>query len=419
MEYILEISKAALDAREHALTFPQIHNIIVQKAIEIQRMKTIDAGKAWRSYDKQAFSPTFMKVAATKTIRAMISWGLFEKEGKNTYVASEDLLEIGKSVLERREISYKRHIIQNMIRNDSELVFTPSRYLIPIRDFRLPARLLKGLEYFPSEEAFPRTSLDVKRILEVNMVDFDMMSTWGQFFNFTNEFNPKILDVEGAKQIFLACWIASVADLAHVYKMISRSGEVAESDSRGALTNKALEHSKTILEELGLIQAHEIQQIRARTEVKTSNRRTPTPRTLAEQLKETDGIIVSEDERARGIWIREDVNPAKVFVILPRKVSDQVFTVSIVKYYRHLKEGLGSPYVWVSQLRAMCCRELGIQDQVFDESLMHTYSKQPDKFEFSMIGGDASRGKIRPFGKPFRLYDQIFRMVRLEDHLVD
>jgi hypothetical protein len=64
MEYILEISKAALDAGEHTLTFPQIHNIIVQKAIATQRMKTIDAGKAWRNYDKQAFSPTFLKVAA-------------------------------------------------------------------------------------------------------------------------------------------------------------------------------------------------------------------------------------------------------------------------------------------------------------------------------------------------------------------
>lgn len=42
MEYILEISKAAVDARENTLTFPQIHNLIVRKAIKIQMMKTIN-----------------------------------------------------------------------------------------------------------------------------------------------------------------------------------------------------------------------------------------------------------------------------------------------------------------------------------------------------------------------------------------
>lgn len=414
MEYILAISQVALSIRDGALTFQHIHNIILRTAISIQRKKTIDAGKAWRNYDKQARSPTFLRVAANKTIRTMINWGLLKKVGKKVYDPTNDLLEIGNYVSEKREIEYKRHILDSMVRNEPELAFTPSRYLIPIRDFILPASFSTNLENLPDREAFPRTASHIKKVLKVNMVDFDMMSVWGQFFNFTNVFNPKIINIDNVKQFYLTCWVASVAELNHTYKMIAENGKVALSDLQLNSTRRGLEHSITLLKQLNLI---DFQQRMAK--VKTPIPQAPTLGILVKKLAKTGATIISEDNKDRGIKIRENLNPANVFVILPRKVSDKEFNITLARHYRFLKKRFGSPYVWISQLRALCCRELGIQDQIFDESLTASYHKRPEKFEFSMIGGDATRGRIRPFGKPFRLHDQIFRIIRLEDQLLD
>jgi len=414
MEYIVAISQLALRMKDHAFTFPQIHNIVLRRATEIQKMKTIEAGKAWRDYDKQAKSPSFLRMAAKKTIRAMIRWGLLAQKKEELYAATNDLLEIGKYVSERKEPDFRRQILDNMIRNEPELSFSPSRYLIPIRDFILPVSFSAELEDLPLEEAFPRHAPIVKRVLKVNMVDFGIMSIWGQFFNFTNEFSPKIIDVEDVKQIYLTCWIASLAELDRVYKVVLENGKVALSDIQLESIGGSLKHSLAILKERNWI---DIKQGMVR--VKTSVFRASILGRAAKELTVTDAIMISEDDEGRGIEIRENLNPSKVFVILPRKVSEQRFNTSLMKHHQFLQRMLKSPYVWISQLRALCCRELGIQDQIFDEALTASYQKCPEKFEFSMIGGDVTRGRFRPFGKPFRLYNQTFRMLRLEDSLLD
>lgn len=412
--YIFAIAGAVQDERLSQIAFDEIHEIIKRVAIAMQTTREIESGKRYRDYRKMAQEKAFMREATNKTVQAMILWGLLRRlatvEGRKKerlYYIEPKLHTIGEQLSQKRLRKARLIIFDRILDSERDSAFTPDLF-IRIRDSSLISEGELSEYDLPTDGVFKMTPNLLRNYLKVGQVDFRMITYWCEELNLLNVFNPRILDIKSPQEVYSTVWLASTDELSSLYERVV-SGD-PEIRSFGDLNSaKLLELLKAVRSENG----HLVPLVGSRFRVSEN-------RTIIESVEEpytSELIVIGEKGKSRGLIHEELKGSENIYLFSSRNVSIETFTSVLKKHYQSLRIRWKTPYVWISPLRALCCRTLMIGDEDFDIRLTHLYKASPEAFEFSKAATRAFRTRVRLFEKPFKLYGQPFRMIRLVDKL--
>jgi hypothetical protein len=409
-DYLFAIARVVCYEDLATITFDDIHRIIKKLAISLQTTKEIEAGKKWRDYRKKALEPTFMKEATDKTIAAMILWGYLERPSptekssrkERWYYVRPSLLKIGEAILKEKLHKAKLMLFNSILQSERESAFTP-QLLTRIRDSSTKSELEKEYK-LPTDGVIQWSTHFVRNHLKISQLDFKNIISWYQELGFLNVFDPKILDINLPKEIYLTIWLATDGELSSYYdKIVEGKAQIksfADIHCMSLLENiKAIrlenDHPKPLMGKFLEIDKNQL---------------------IQESLRnpfESKLILIGEKSRFRGIVTTEVKQMEKIYLLFPKQVTLDDFSETLKKHYDILRVKWKSPYVWISPLRALCCRTLMITDSSFDDMLIQLYEREPEALEFSKAATGIFRKRVRVFEKPFKLYGNPFRMIRL------
>jgi len=413
-DYITAISKTIHDESLSSITFDEIHHIIKTFAIRVQATREIEAGKKWRDYRKKSQEPAFMREAADKTVSAMIRWGFLEgspQAGKarkieRSYRVKPRLQAIGHAVFSGEFREAKLMIFDRILRMEKESAFTP-QLLVKIRDST--TKSIAETEYgLPTEGVIQFSAVLLKSKLGVGQVDFRMIVSWFEELELLNGFNPRVLDVKEAEEIYPTSWVATEAELLSFYSQVAKGNYKTES-------LRDLSCSR-ILEAIGALKSENDQPIVVSGEQFKVRECSAVKNSLLDPYG-SKLVLIGEGLKFQGLISREIRAVDNMYLLLPTQPSFESFVKTLSKYYNVLRMKWKTPYVWISPLRALCCRSLMISDELFDDLLTQFYKRTPESMEFSKSATGIFRKRVRIFEKPFKLYGNPFRMIRLVENV--
>jgi len=410
LDYIATVAKAVHDERLTSITFTEIHQIIKRYAIRVQATREIEAGKKWRDYRKKSQEPTFMREAADKTASAMVRWGLLDRVPKKekserserSYEVKPRLKAIGEAVSSEQIRKAKLITLDRILRSERESPLTP-KLLVRIRDSTLTSYVETEYE-LPSQGVIQWSAAILRSKLGVSEVDIKMITSWFQALELLNVFNPRVLDVKQAQEIYLTLWIATEAELLSFYSRIV--------DGTYKIESLKDQSCLRILEAFGAIRSDKNRLAALVGESLRISEIEAVRKSLADPFT-SNLMLVGESSKFQGLLYGEIESLESIYVLHPRQPSLDSFIVVLKKYYEKLKTKWKSPYVWIAPLRALCCRSMMISDHEFDDLLTQFYKQTPDSIEFSKAATGIFRKRTRVFEKPFKLYGNPFRMIRL------
>jgi hypothetical protein len=289
------------------------------------------------------------------------------------------------------------------LHSEKDSAFTPDM-LVKIRDSKMEPP--EGLSEYdlPTDGIFVQTPSLIANHLEVSQVDFTMIAYWCQELNLLNVFNPRILEVKLPEEVYLTVWLASADELVSFYDRVLAGdfeiGSLAELNCA-----KLLEAMKAIRIENGRL----IPLAGPRFEISENQLSLKS----LEDPYAAELIMIGEKSKSRCLLRRELKGFERIHFLCPRCTSGDAFAETLKKYYHTLRTKWKTPYVWISPLRALSCRALMISDEDFDSMLTDLYKSKPEAIEFSKAATGIFRIRVRIFEKPFKLYGQPFRMIRL------
>lgn len=412
--YIFAIARFVYEERLTSISFDEMHRRIKKFAIDVQVAKEIEAGKKWRDYRKKAQEATFMREAADKTITAMVRWGFLErptpgetgKKREREYYVKPRLHAIGQELVQERLQKARLLIFDRILQSERDTAFAP-QLLVKIRDAHTISEL--GREYaLPADGVIQSTPAFVRNSLKIGQIDFNMTISWFQALKFLNVFDPKVLDTKLPQEIYLTAWLATEEELSSFYRKIT-SGNTETKSFTELNCMKLLEIIEAIRVENGqfIPLMGESLKIRENKNVQQS----------LNDPYVSNLTLIGDTPRFQGLATTDMKDVRNVYYLFPRQISTGTFAGILRKYYETLRIKWKSPYVWISPLRALCCRSLMIDDDYFDGMLTQLYKQRPEAFEFSKAATGIFRKRVRVFEKPFKLYGNPFRMVRLVEHL--
>lgn len=231
-----------------------------------------------------------------------------------------------------------------------------------------------------------------------------MIIYWCKELNLLNEFNPRILDIKSPREVYLTVWLASTDELSSFYNRVVVGDP--EIRSFGDLNcARLLELTKAVRAEDNHLVPLAGSQFEA-SENQSIIRGVEAPYT-------SELILIGEKSKFSGL-IRGELEGFKnIYLLTSRHISNETFVSTLTNHYQTLRTKWKTPYVWISPLRALCCRTLMIGDEDFDDMLTSLYRANPEAMEFSKAATGIFRTRVRLFEKPFKLYGQPFRMIRL------
>jgi hypothetical protein len=411
IDYTFALANVVHDERLSRITFDQIHKVIKRVAIAKQTAREIEAGKKWRDYRKKSLEKTFMREAAEKTASAMVRWDFLkrptpkERSGKEErwYFVRPELNVLGEKLSQKRLQEASLMIFDSILRSERDSAFTPA-LLIQIRDSKIKSQE-QLLEYsLPSEGVIEETPGYLRNYLKVGQIDFSMITYWCQELSLLNVFNPKILDIKLPEQVYLTVWFASLSELSSFYDKVF-AGDMRIRSFSDLNCAKLLEKIEAVRVENGRLTA----MAGPRFEIREN-------RFIRTSIKDpylSELILIGEKSRFREL-VRKDLEEfVNIHLLSPRHISTEAFVDTLRKYYGTLKSKWRTPYVWIAPLRSLCSRALLTSDEDFDNMLTNFYKTNLDTVEFSKAATGIFRKRVRVFEKPFKLYGQPFRMIRL------
>ena len=408
--YIFAIARAVYGERLSQITFDEIHRTIRKVAIAMQTTREIEAGKRYKDYRKMAQERTFMRAAADKTVSAMILWGFLKRpaprdRGKKErwYYIEPELYSLGETLSQNRLRRAGLMVFDRILDSERDSAFTPD-LLVRIRDSRAISEEKLSEYNLPTDGVFTNTPSLVRNYLKVGQVDFRMITYWCKELNLLNEFNPRILDIKSPHEVFLTMWLASTNELSSFYNRVVVGDP--EIRSFGDLNcARLLELIKAVRAENNHLVPLSGSQFEA-SENQSIIRSVEAPYT-------SELIVVGEKSKFRGLISGELEGFKNIYLLTSRHISNETFASTLKNHYQTLRTKWKTPYVWISPLRALCCRTLMIGDEDFDDMLTSLYKANPEAMEFSKAATRIFRTRVRLFEKPFKLYGQPFRMIRL------
>jgi len=410
-DYILALASVAHNERLGRITFDEIHRIIKKVAIATQTTREIQAGKKWKDYRKMALEKTFMRTAAKKTASAMVIWGFLKRPTPNErtakterwYYVRSELQDLGKELSQKRLRKARLMMFDHILQSERESAFTPD-LMARIRDSKTKYQEELSEYNLPTEGVLAQTPNLIKNYLKVSQVDLTMITYWCQELNLLNIFNPRILDVRLPEEVYLTVWLASANELSSFYsRVVARDLEMRSfSDLNCA---KLLEAMNAVRIENG----DTIPLAGPQFDISEN------PFTLKsfDDPYASELIVIGEKPKFRGLVRGRLKEFEDTYLLCSRHISKDTFCEKLKKYYHTLRAKWKTPYVWISPLRALCCRALMVSDEDFDNMLTNLYKEKPEAIELSKAATGIFRTRVRLFEKPFKLYGQPFRMIRL------
>lgn len=406
-DYIFAIAKYASDERASELSFDEVHTIIKKYAIRIQGEKEIEKGRRYRDYRKRALDPSFMKEAADKTVTAMVRWGLLERKqplGTNKrekrYVIRSRLSEIGEALSSGLDRKARLIVFDRILRSEKDSTFNPD-ILFKIRESIISSGLEENYS-LPKEGALQWSSGSF------STRDFKTAIVWFQTLRLINIFDPKILDIKLPQEIYLTSWLATYDELIDFY---NKKGE--EPKEKTAFVSR---NCKEILKTL---KAANLEDDSSKLSYSSLFFKFSRHGYQNDSISAYDFDLITIGVKGNSYFLMtpKSSKTEKMYVLLERDATMDDFRNLLTKHYETLKTKWRTPYVWIAPLRSLCCRSLMISDECFDGKLTRLYQQKPEAIEFSKAATGIFRSRVRVFEKPFKLYSNPFRMMRLVEKI--
>jgi hypothetical protein len=414
IDYILAVANVAFSEKCDKISYEDIHKIIKDVAIKAQIAQEIDAGKRYHDYRKKSQEDeNFMREAADKTVSAMITWGLMERipsEAKETkkarrYHVKQTLHAIGQETNRSQTDAARLILFDRMLRSEKETAFNID-FFLKIRDSHSSSNV--SVEFkLPDEGVILWSAANLRNNFEISQPDFNILTVWCKQLGLLNIFDPKALEITGPKEVYLSVWIASVSELA---AYCEKGTPASRTDVSSVDKN-----CDKILKKIGATYDNQNNIVTLCGFPLDISNNEFVLRNLNTSLS-SDLLVVGERKKTQQlIFNKKMANFEKVYLILRKQPSLDEFTKTLIQNYNQLKITLKTPYVWISALRSLCARSLQITDKQFDDFLVQYYRLKPEAMEFSKAATGYFRRRVRIFEKPFKLYEQTFRMIRLVD----
>jgi len=412
-DYIFAIANFVYNEKLSKISFDEIHKIIKKVAIAAQTTREIEAGKKWRDYRKKAQEKTFMREAADKTVSAMILCGFLKRPAQQEksekkerwYYVKPELHVLGEELSQKRLRNARLMVFDHTLQSERDSAFTPD-LLVKIRDSKKKSGEKLSEYNLPAEGVFEETPYFVRNYLKVSLVDWTMITYWCQELSLLNVFNPRILDIKLPEEVYLTVWLASAHELSSFYDRVS-AGDPEIRSFADLNCARLLETIRAVRPENGRL----IPLAGPQFEVSENQfilKSVDNP--YASEL-----ILVGERSKFRGLvrgGLKEFEN---IHLFHPKYISSDTFAETLKRHYHTLRTQWKTPYVWIAPLRSLCSRALMVSDENFDNMLTDLYKAKPEAIEFSKAATGIFRKRVRVFEKPFKLYGQPFRMIRLVD----
>ncbi len=416
-DYILAIAQHVFVEKTSHISYDEMYNIMKTFAIRVQVEKEIEAGKRYKDYRKKAQDPSFLREAADKTVAAMTLWGMLERysvvgsSGKKEkrYRANRRLYEIGEAILSKKADKARIIIFDRILRSEEESEFTPQT-LTRIRDSTISSEFteFKTNYALPDQGVIPWSAGFVRNNFQTSPIDFKLIISWFQELRILNVFNPRIIGIKMPQEIYLTAWIATDEELTDFYNQII--------EGRRDFNSFASQNCLRLLEIIGAVEVNGDRIDPASGNSLKINENSLVKNSLVDPY-DSKLVLVRERDKSRYLISATPKQVGRMFMIVEKDVNMGIFRLILSKYYNILKKTWKTPYVWISPLRALCCRSIMISDECFDLKLTQLYEEKPEAIEFSKAATGIFRSRVRIFEKPFKLYNNPFRMVRLVENL--
>lgn len=438
LQYILEIATYSTD--KESLSVIDVLEIIAQarKKIELERAER-PFTRISLSYaeEEDYWKQKYVKRRAEEVYRVLRKWNLLDENGEVTnrlkkigefyheYLMSgkEDKLEISKNLL-----------LDSILKSGKEEPFSPSRFLLKIRDHYLSrlkvkckTRNKKIIERIIdiNEEGIAYATKDfVEKVINTNLVSFQVLRDWGKFFELTNWFRMRLRDPDVINVISPKFGIYLTRQTCTLYEMIQASTficsrksmspqELMQYMSHKNKKNYSLYVIKSILyglEYLGLVKK-ELGNYVFTAPIEIS------PRNMILLGLKKNCLILSEGERRGVVFKLEekliDEDPRKILFLFKPKIDLQKFYKGLKQVYSSLLTYRAQNFVYIPVLREETCKFLRITDNTFDRLLKDCAHKYYDELEFVRAPQRFGLLKEAKFGRPIILNDNAYYLIRI------
>jgi len=300
-------------------------------------------------------------------------------------------------------------LFDRILRTERESEFTPQT-LMKIRNSTIPSESLelKTNYSLPYDGTIPWSSSFVRSNFEATSIDFKLIISWFQQLRILNIFNPLIVDIKAPQEIYLTAWIATEGELAQFYDQVQK-GKQELSSSVSQNCARLLEIIEAVKVKDGLLEANSGNSLKISENLRIRN-------SLINPYN-PNLFLIGEKGKSRYLITSPAKQIERMFVLAEKDASMIAFRSILTKFYVILKKKWKTPYVWISPLRALCCRSIMISDERFDQKLTQLYEAKPEAIEFSKAATGIFRTRVRIFEKPFKLYNNPFRMIRLVENI--
>jgi hypothetical protein len=349
--------------------------------------------------------------AADKTISAMVHWGLIERipseekiprKGKR-YQIKPILLTIAQETNRQQTYASRLLLFDRVLRSEKDTAFNIG-FFLKIRDSQFSSEVSNELN-LPKTGVILSTANNLRMYLGISQLDFNILTSWCKQVGFINIFDPKSLEISSPKEVYLTVWIASVSELTSYYNRL-----ISGRDIENSYLNKNCE---MILEHLNYLRNGKTNFIHQASQTLDIRNNEILLKSLNSPFQ-SDLLILGEKNKNQKILLNHKIpNSEEIYLFLRKQLSLDDFVKELRNNYNKLKIRFKTPYVWIAPLRSLCARSLQITDKQFDDLLVQYYRSKPEAMEFSKAATGFFRRRVRIFEKPFKLYGQTFRMIRL------
>lgn len=439
LDYILEI--AAYSTNKKMLDIVDILEIIAQvrKKIELKRAEHPFTRISLSLAEKEDYwKQKYVKRRAKEVYGVLRKWKLldensgvtskFKKIGEfyQDYLTTrkEDKLEISKILL-----------LDSILTSKKEEPFFPSRFLLKIRDHSLSQLTVKckirNNEITEkiidvNEEGIAYATKDfVEKVVNTNLVSFQVLRDWGKFFELTNWFqvrlkDPNVTSVISPKfGIYLTRQICTLYEIEQALTFFIRNKksafphELMQYMSHMNKKDYSLYVIKSLLsglEQLGLVKEDSGKYIfTGPCEI--------TPRNVILLGLKKNCLIIS-DGMQKGVIFKLEENLMsedlhKILFLFKPKIDLQNFYNGLKQVYSLLLTDRTQNFVYIPVLREETCKLLRITDNTFDYLLKECAHQYYNELEFVRAPQRFGLLKEAKFGRPIILNDNAYYLIRI------
>ena len=413
LEYIMAIAKDNLEVDQ--ITDDEILSSLCEtrRSIELGRLAPYDRIILSHAQDLNYWKKKYEK-RALQTRRILLRWKLLEQTDGEKWKVTQDLKKIGrlytkfKKGKEKKDLEMAQRVLLNRILH-AEQPFRPSRFLMNIRNSALKEIEIKikykgkmhPLKGETAQKTMPiehegvaySTENFVREIINSNFRSFDIMRTWGKFFEITNWYRVKMpstqeVEVLSPKYgIYLTRHLMTYEEAKLVIEFIQQENKFAFEKLRSYLSDLAghpyntysVQSILNCLNRLGLVT--NIEEPRVVIALSKFDLKT----TIEIALRRGELVLAEAEKSYVHFDYFNEIDEMKTYFLVSPYFTPDSFYKTLKKAYNELIRGPAQHFVSIPLLRERTCLLLRINDQEFDRLLTHIAGKKQEKLYFSKL----------------------------------